>query len=162
MFVNTPDLIGDISRFPRNLGNVEVGTDGNVRLLSGLTRVPEPVLDYYGSNPDNLQNHDALWQILDPSGNVLLRNPKPGTTGNLSTYWLEGPARLGLDAALSKSIQITEGTEFTIRVDAINILNKPQWNNPGGSGVNINSSNFGRITSAGGERTFTMNARIDF
>ena len=157
--INTPDLIGDISAFPRNLGNVNVGTDGNVQFLSGLTRQAEPVTDYYGSNPDNLESHDALFQIVDASGNVLLRNPKPGTTGNLSTLWLEGPARLGLDAALSKSVQITEGTEFTIRVDAINILNTPQWNNPN---LEINSSNFGRITGAGGARTFTLNARIDF
>ena len=158
-FVNTPDLVGSTDAFPKTLGSVIVGNDGNVTYFTGLTRVPEPVTDYYGSNPDNLQAHDALFQIVDSSGNVLLRNPKPGTTGNLGLNWLEGPGSLGLDAALSKSIQIREGTEFTLRVDAINLLNTPLWNNPN---VNINSTNFGRITSAGGERTFTLNARIDF
>jgi hypothetical protein len=61
--------------------------------------------------------------------------------------------------ALSKGIQIGETTMFTIRADAINILNKPQWNNPN---TDINSSNFGRITNAGGTRTFIISARIDF
>ena len=49
--------------------------------------------------------------------------------------------------------------EFTIRMDAINILNKPQWANPE---LNINHRDFGLIDSAGGARTFTLNTRIDF
>jgi len=88
-----------------------------------------------------------------------LRSPSPGTTGNLSTGWLSGPGLIGLDVAMSKSIQIREGAEFTIRMDAINLLNKPQWGNPN---LNMFSNNFGRITNASGERTFTLNARIDF
>ncbi len=158
-FVNTPDLVGGIDAFPKTLGEVRVGTDGNITYFTGLTREREPVTDYYGSNPDDLQAHADLWQIVDATGNVILRNPHPGTTGNLSGNWLEGPGSLGLDAALSKSIQIREGTEFTIRVDAINLLNTPLWNNPN---LDIRSNNFGRITAAGGERTFTLNARIDF
>ena len=156
---NTPDLIGGIDVFPKSLGGVNVGDGGNITYFTGLTRVAEPVTDYYGSNPDALEAHDALFQIVDASGNVILRNPQPGTTGNLGGNWLEGPGSIGLDAALSKSIQITEGAEFTLRVDAINLLNTPLWNDPN---LNINSSNFGRITSSGGERTFTLNARIDF
>ena len=157
--VNTPDLVGSIDAFPKSLGEVRVGTDGNVTYFTGLTRVREPVTDYYGSNPDNLQTHADLWQIVDASGNVILRSPKPGTTGNLSGNWLEGPGSLGLDAALSKSVQIREDMDFTIRIDAINLLNTPLWNNPN---LDIRSVNFGRITSAGGARTFTLNARIDF
>ena len=156
---NSPDLVSGIDAFPKSLGGVNVGDNGNVTYFTGLSRVQEPVTDYYGSNPDALEAHDALWQIVDASGNVILRNPKPGTTGNLGGNWLEGPGSIGLDAALSKSIQITEGAEFTLRVDAINLLNTPLWNNPN---LNINSVNFGRITSSGGERTFTLNARIDF
>ena len=156
---NTPDLVGGIAALPKSFGDVQVGTNGRVNYFTGLTRQAEPVTDYYGSNPDNLEAHDALWQIIDASGNVILLNPKPGTTGNLGPGWLQGPASLGLDAALSKSIQITEGAAFTLRVDAINLLNTPLWDNPN---LNINSNNFGRITDAGGERTFTLNARIDF
>jgi len=88
-----------------------------------------------------------------------LRSPRPGTTGNLATGWLTGPGHLGLDMALSKSIQIRENTKFTVRMDAINILNKKQWGNPN---LDVSSNNFGRITSASGERSFTLNARVDF
>jgi hypothetical protein len=72
---------------------------------------------------------------------------------------LEGPATLGLDIALSKRIQIGERTSFTIRADAVNFLNKPQWGNPN---TDINSAAFGRITTATGTRMITINARVDF
>ena len=127
---NTPDLVSGIDAFPKSLGEVIVGSNGNITYFTGLTRVAEPVTDYYGSNPDGLEAHDALFQIVDSSGNVLLRNPKPGTTGNLGPGWLQGPGSLGIDMALSKSIQIREGTEFTLRVDAINLLNTPLWDDP--------------------------------
>jgi hypothetical protein len=156
--INTPDLIGGVDAFPKSTGNLVVG-DGVVTYLDGFTREVEPVLDYYGSNPDNLQAHDNLWQIVDAGGNVVLRSPKPGTTGNLSTGWLEGPGSLGLDMAMSKSVQITEGMDFTLRMDAINMLNNPQFGDPN---TNMYSNNFGRITGAGGARQFTLNARIDF
>jgi hypothetical protein len=61
--------------------------------------------------------------------------------------------------ALMKRVQIREGTSFTIRADAVNVLNKPQWGTPT---MNINSASFGRITSATGARQITLNARIDF
>jgi hypothetical protein len=153
---NTPDLVG---AFPKSLGEVVIDSNGFVTFLDGYTRVAEPSLNYFGSNPDALQAHFDNWQIVDASGNVVLTNPQPGTTGNLAYNWLTGPGGLGLDAALQKSVQITEGTNFTLRMDAINLLNTPRWGNPN---LDINNSNFGRITTAGGARTFTLNARIDF
>ena len=44
-------------------------------------------------------------------------------------------------------------------LDAVNVLNRPTWDNPT---TDINSASFGRITGAGGTRTITINARIDF
>jgi hypothetical protein len=147
-----------MAAFPKSAGKVKVG-DGVITYLDGYRRVPEPTANYYGSNPDGLQRFANLWQIVDSSGNVVLVNPKPGTTGNLSNNWLEGPGQLSLDVALSKAVRIREGTTFTIRMDAINVLNTPQWGNPN---LNINDVNFGRITTASGARTFTLNARVDF
>jgi hypothetical protein len=86
-------------------------------------------------------------------------SPEPGFAGNLGTGWLTGPGRVNLDMAMSKAIRIREGLEFTLRMDAINILNKPQWSNPN---LNAFSNAFGQITNASGERMFTLNARVDF
>jgi len=72
---------------------------------------------------------------------------------------VKGPGALGLDMALTKRVRLTEKTMFTLRGDAINILNKPQWGLPN---TNINSTSFGRITSATGSRTILIGARVDF
>jgi hypothetical protein len=98
---------------------------------------------------------------VDNAGHIILQNPEPGTAGNLGLALptLEGPARLGLDMAIQKRTRLREGTMFTIRADAVNVLNRPIWNNPN---TDINSASFGRITSATGTRTITVNARIDF
>jgi hypothetical protein len=155
---NTPDLVAGIDAMPKSAGKVNVG-NGVITYLDGYTRVAEPVTSYYGTNPDGLERYANLWQIVDSSGNVVLRNPKPGTTGNLSANWLEGPENLRLDVALSKAVQIREGTTLTFRMDAVNVLNTPIWGAPN---LNINDANFGRITTASGARTFTFNARVDF
>jgi hypothetical protein len=56
--------------------------------------------------------------------------------------------------------QIAEGKAFELRVDAINVLNHANFGNPSTA---INSSNnFGRITTAGGARSFVLNTRISF
>jgi hypothetical protein len=50
-------------------------------------------------------------------------------------------------------------TTLTFRADAINFLNTPQWGLPN---TNINSTTFGRITTATGSRMVLLNARVDF
>jgi len=72
---------------------------------------------------------------------------------------IEGPSRLGLDMALQKRTRLRENAMFTIRADAVNVLNRPIWSNPN---TDINSASFGRITTATGSRTITINARVDF
>ena len=71
------------------------------------------------------ESRSARNKLTVPSGNAVLRNPKPRTTGNLSALWIEGPSRLGLDVAMMKSVHVGEGTAFTLRIDAINVLNTP-------------------------------------
>ena len=152
--ISTPDLVGN---FPKSIGEVVVG-DGRVDYFEGLTRRQESTA-VFGSDPDQLFRCHNLWEIVDSAGNVLLRNAAPGTSGNLSNTWFEGPSRLGLDVALAKSIQIREGINFMLRMDAINVLNTPQWHDPNWV---MNSVNFGRISGASGARKFTAVARIDF
>jgi hypothetical protein len=64
-----------------------------------------------------------------------------------------------MDAALSKKFVIDESKSFTIRADAVNVLNTPVWGNPN---TDINSNSFGRITTATGARTITLSGRVDF
>jgi hypothetical protein len=152
---NTADLVGNL---PRELGKVQT-REGFVEYFENLGTQRAPVPSYGGDTilPGRFTNQ----VVVDSSGNILLQNPLPGTTGNtsLNLGQFEGPASLALDMALSKRVRIGETRSFTIRADAINILNTPRWGDPN---TDINSANFGRITSASGERTFTINARVDF
>src|SRR5262249_14208061 len=97
--------------------------------------------------------------VVNGAGNIILQNPEPGKAGNLglALSGLEGPTHLGFDMALEKRTRIAERKTFTIRADAVNVLNRPIWDNPN---TDINSAMFGRITT--GSRTITLNARIDF
>ena len=90
--------------------------------------------------------------IADAQGNVILANPAPGQLGTLGQRWIEGPSHVGLDANLVKRVRIAENKEFEVRIDAINVLNTPRWQDPV---TDINSPNFGRMTAAvwRGERT---------
>jgi hypothetical protein len=64
-----------------------------------------------------------------------------------------------MDAALQKKFAIDESKSFTVRADAVNVLNTPVWGNPN---TDINSNAFGRITTATGARTVTVSGRFDF
>jgi hypothetical protein len=60
---------------------------------------------------------------------------------------------------LLKTIRIKERYNFTLRADATSITNTAQFGNPN---LNINSLNFGSITSAAGNRIVTLEVRITF
>jgi hypothetical protein len=60
---------------------------------------------------------------------------------------------------LIKRIRIDESRSFEMRATAIDILNTPQWGNPT---TDINSTSFGRITSASGNRIMVIELRINF
>ncbi len=152
---NTADLVGAL---PTGMGKVEV-RDGYIEYLSGLTTALAPVPAFGGST--TLPGRFTNQVVKDASGNIVLQNPEPGKTGATAVNlpWLSGPGSLGLDMAVSKQVQIDETKSFTIRADLINFLNTPQWGDPN---TDINSANFGRITTATGSRSVTINARIDF
>jgi hypothetical protein len=99
--------------------------------------------------------------VQDNSGNTIMQNAAPGHLGSMPFYLpgVTGPGSLTFNLALTKSVKISEGKTFTLRADAVNVLNRPNWGNPS---TNFNGATFGQITSALGSRTVTMNARIDF
>ena len=154
---NTFDQVGPIPQ-----GDVVKG-NGFVSFFPTLTtqRAPQPNFGGDTSLPGVFTNQ----VVKDASGNVVFQNAAPGTVGNMNYYAsnIRGPGMLSFNAAMKKTIRITEGKTFTLGVDAVNVLNKPQWGNPS---VNVNGSTFGRITTVVGnapfQRQVTLTARIDF
>jgi Carboxypeptidase regulatory-like domain len=116
-------------------------------------------------NADNatLQGVFTNQAIADSSGRIVFQNPSPGAIGNMSlnSVGVRGPSILSFNASITKSIRFAEAKTFTIRADAVNVLNHTQWGNPN---TNVNGQIFGRISSVIGNvgRVVTLNARIDF
>ena len=160
---NTANLVGQL---PGNLSQVQKG-NGFVQYFPGLS-VQNAPLPNFGGDP-TLPGRFTNFQVVNSSGQVILTNPEPGTTGNtaFNLPGLRGPSFMGFNASASKIFRITEAKSFTLRADAINLLNTPQFGYSPTSGTigintNINSTLFGRITSASGNRMVTFYARFDF
>jgi hypothetical protein len=78
------------------------------------------------------------------SGQVFF-NPGAGTIGALQRRMFSGPWDFDVNMSLIKRTQITERQSIVLRMDAQNIFNHPSfWV---GTDQNINSTQFGRITS---------------
>jgi hypothetical protein len=150
-----PDIVG---AFPKSMGKVEKG-NGFVEYFKGYTAVRESTTGLYGTDPAGLAGFNGNFTVKDANGNTVLQNAAPGKVGTLGQRWIEGPASLQFDVSLAKKVQLYENVVFTLRGDAISILNRPNWGSPN---VNINSNQFGRITSASGNRQITISARVDF
>ena len=164
---NTANLVG---KLPSNLTQVQQTPGGPVQYFNGLTVQTQNVPLPAGVDP-SLAGRYTNFQVVDSSGQAILVNPSPGTTGNtaFNLPGLRGPGLMGFNASASKIFRITESKSITLRADAVNLLNTPQWgysSNPGsgtlGITTNINSPLFGRITDASGNRMITFYARFDF
>jgi len=148
-----------VGALPTSTGKVTItSTPGVVTYFNGFGQVTDPAkAGVTALNTTSSSNSELA--ITDASGNLLFVNPAPGQLSNLSKGYLRGPSSVSLDMNLSKHIRISETKNLEFRMDAINILNHPIWGAPNTS---INSTSFGRITSATGSRSFTSNIRLNF
>ena len=150
-----PNIVGPL---PKHMGQLKKVSNGVV-YFDGFTQVQDPGIAGV-SSLNGLSTAYNNRAIVDSTGQYVLVNPQPGEVGTLGYSTLKGPSSLNLDMNMIKRFQITEGKEFELRVDAINVLNHANFGNPSTA---INSSNnFGRITTAGGARSFVLNTRISF
>lgn len=74
-----------------------------------------------------------------------------GTYGNVGRNEFFGPKYMNVDAEISRLFPIKERVNLDFRLEAFNVLNHPNFNNPNAS---LNSSTFGQITGAQGARVF--------
>jgi hypothetical protein len=156
------DIVGSL---PRNIGSVTKLSNG-VNYFSGYTPVNDPGLSQVSpscaaSNTacNGLAAGYSNKALQAPNGQIVLVNPQPGGIGTLGWNTVKGPGTLNFDMNLIKRFKIHENQEFEFRLDAINILNHPNFGVPT---MSINSTSFGRITSASGARSFIVNTRVNF
>jgi len=151
---NTPVAVAP---FAKSTGVVRKTGQGVV-YFDGLQQVVDPSVASL-TTQRNIQGRSTLLAITDSSGRLLLVNPTPGVLGNLSPAFLESPGSFRLDLSLVKRIRIAEGKTLELRADAVNFSNSPQFSGPN---TDINSTNFGRITGAGGNRIIVVGGRFNF
>ena len=82
-----------------------------------------------------------------------------GTFGNSGRNALRGPGSRALDLGLHKTFGLVGSAKLQLRVEAFNALNNVNLDPPNTS---RNSSNFGRILSAGDPRIMQVAARVWF
>jgi hypothetical protein len=95
------------------------------------------------------------------TGQVFFPNA-PGSTGNLSRNFLNGPIYANWDAGLLKNISITENTRLQLRGEIFNVLNRANFFT---ADLDVNSTSFGRLTGAGNSyspRIVQFGARFEF
>jgi hypothetical protein len=85
-------------------------------------------------------------------------SPAPYKFGNVGRNSLRGPGTTVLDLSLFKTVNLVpEGrAKAQFQVQAFNITNTPQWNNPNAA---IGTTSAGVISSAGSDATFARTAR---
>jgi hypothetical protein len=101
----------------------------------------------------NLQSLCTLNAIKDAkTGQLLLQNALPGTVPTLGLGAIYGPGRWRFDANLSKSIKVSEGKNIQFRLDARNVMNHPEPNNPSLNISGANATNFGIISGKNNQK----------
>ena len=141
---NTPTQAGNL---PRDFVKVQK-TENGVVFNTGYNQVNDPSL---GNITPALAQLSTLRAITDSSGNLVLVNPLAGNLGSLSQAPLLGPGSFRFDFNIIKRFRFTETANFEFRVDMIDALNTPIFDDyVNGFNTNINSTNFGRVTTASG------------
>jgi len=107
-------------------------------ITAGVLQTTAVVNTPGGGNSRNIRRPDVVpgvnpyiksgIQYLNPAA---FSTPAPGTFGNYRRNDLSGPNLSQLDFTLGKSFHATERTSFDFRADIYNILNHPNYANPG-------------------------------
>lgn len=134
-------------------------TGKNVTIFPGLTQV---VTDPNANVNPAVKAFSTLRAIADASGKVVLVNAGPGQLGTLPFGYFRGPGAKNININLIKRIRITERVALQIGATAQNATNTPIFQNPSAANLNINSTNFGVVTAAGGARLIVMQGRVTF
>ena len=85
--------------------------------------------------------------------------PTPGTNGNLGRNTYRGPGFAQVDASVAKRFAVTERLTTQVRLDAFNVFNRVNLNDPV---TNLAVANFGRSTGTSTPKVFQAGLRLEF
>ncbi|MBV9436431.1 MAG: TonB-dependent receptor, partial [Acidobacteria bacterium] len=114
---------------------------------------PYQTLDPRATNTFNKRT-GSFW--FNPAG---FTKEAIGTIGNARRNMFHGPGLNNTDLAIEKDFRVDEHRFFELRLEAYNAFNHTQFGNPNS---NVDSSNFGRIQTAGNPRLVQLGAKFYF
>ena len=131
-------------------------TENDDNALIGANAVPVDVPNFAGGH--------VLADTNPRDGNPyfntsLFSNEQLGQFGDSRRRFFHGPGLNNFDMALAKSTKFTESKELQLRLEAFNLFNHAQFESPTGE---INSSQFGLVTSARPGRILQLGAKFLF
>ena len=139
-------------------------TENDDHSLIGANAIPLDVPNYtpganllVNTNPRSGQPY--FNNVLPPNQGGIFSPEKVGFLGNSRRRFFHGPGLNNFNMALAKSTKITESKELQLRFEAFNLFNHAQFSNPSGE---INSSEFGMVTSARDPRIMQIGAKFLF
>ncbi len=174
VLITRPDLA-----YVGNAGTVYAGqTFSSPVVVAGVVQTTAVANVPGGGNTRNIRRPDVVpgvnpylgsgRQFLNPAA---FTTPAAGTFGNSRRNNYSGPNLSQLDLTLSKSVRLREGYSMDFHADAYNVLNKPNYANPGtvrltqtlatapGTGAqpgtpftSSNAGSFGALTSTVGDQ----------
>jgi hypothetical protein len=129
---------------------------GQDRNLDGLTNDRADLV----GNPE--VDHDRpREELIEGWFNVAaFANPALGTNGSSGRSIVEGPGHRNVDLGIFRDIPLSGRSMFQFRIEATNVLNVVNLNNPG---TNLTgTATFGKIRSARNMRQIQLGARVSF
>lgn len=134
--------------------DVRSGRDNNLDAQASNDR-PNVVGDWRKDRPSNEDiRAGATWFET-----TAFAHNGVGEIGTLGRNAVVGPDFKVVDLALSKSVDIAGSREISVRLEAFNVFNIVNFDNPNGQ---LTSGNFGRITSAGAPRILQLGLKFKF
>ncbi len=146
--------LSGITRFATGLPITLTENDDNA--LIGANAVPVDVPNFSGGSvlADTNPRHGNAYFNTSLFSNELL-----GQFGNSRRRFFHGPGLNNYDMTLQKTFKFTETKQLELRFEGFNVFNHAQFTNPTGE---INSSQFGIISSARDPRILQVGTRFSF
>jgi hypothetical protein len=95
-------------------------------------------------------------------GQVFFNNA-PGQTSGLERAFINGPLFFNWDASIIKNVPIKENLKVQLRLEAFNVINRANFFVSQLTGLDINSTNFGRVSQlTTTPRIIQLVGRIEF
>lgn len=110
-------------------------------------------------NSGDLRDLIRSRQSIFDRGAFVLPASNRGFYGNSARYILTGPGYMNWNAAVHKNWALGETSQMQFRWEMFNAFNRANFNNPS---TNIQSGDFGLVTTAQGGRSMLFGLRLDF